>query len=78
MKVKITATVSLETEVYPEDYSDLGSNPTVDQIISFELKQMQDSPYECAMGEQLMTDGNLSDIKIEKVQEAAPAQPEAA
>lgn len=69
MKIRITATVSLEAHLYPSDYSDLGDNPSVDQVIAFEQKQMQDNLLCSALGEQLLTEGDLSDIKIEKMQE---------
>jgi hypothetical protein len=78
MKVKITATVTLETEVFPEDYAHTDGAGSDDAIIAFELQQMRDEPWESSLGEELLTSGSLSGVKIEKVEEASPAQEQAA
>jgi hypothetical protein len=77
MKVKITATVTLETEVFPEDYAHTDGAGSDDAIIAFELQQMRDEPWESSLGEELLTTGSLSGVKIEKI-EASPAQEKAA
>jgi hypothetical protein len=75
MKVKVTATVTLETELFPEDYGEaVGSD---DAVIAFELQQMRDEPWESSLGNELLTSGELSGVKIEKI-EASPAQEKAA
>jgi hypothetical protein len=80
MKVKITATVTLETELHREDYADVkGLDATSDaEIIDFEFEQMRDEPWDSGLVSQLMSEGELSAVKIEKIEEASPAQSEAA
>jgi hypothetical protein len=78
MKVKVTATLTLETELSPEDYADVAGVDTDDAIIAFELEQMRGEPWDSSLGEALLHEGELSNIKIEKIEEAAQAQSEAA
>jgi hypothetical protein len=81
MKVKVTATITYETELLPEHYEavEADERPTTDdEIIAYELADL-DGEYASSLEEGLMECGELSDIKIEKLEEtAAPAAEEAA
>ena len=73
MKVKVTATATVEIDLNPEDYSE-GDEPlrTLDQVIAFELQQANDDPNDSLVIDYLTGWGSqFSDIKIEKVEEIA-------
>jgi hypothetical protein len=77
MKVKITATITLETELEPWHYEAVEGGPkTDDEIIPYEMRSLADG--DSTLTEGLFEDGELSNIKIEKIEEAAQAQSEAA
>jgi hypothetical protein len=81
MKVKITATVTLETDLEPEWYEGVENAPkTDDEIIAWELKQASsgDQEADTTLVDALIQEGEISDFKIEKIEEASPAQSEAA
>lgn len=77
MKIKVSATISYETEVHPDDYAGIeGANIKTDEdILEFEREEiLGDSP----LVENLFSDGALSDVRIDKVEEAPPVQEQAA
>ena len=76
MKVKVTATITLETEIFPEDYVDAGISGE-EAVIAYVTQQMYDVPYE-GFGAQLCAEGEVSNIKIEKIADDATAQEQAA
>jgi hypothetical protein len=82
MKVKVTATISYETELGPELYDSVENAPeTDDEIIAWELKQaanIADVDADTTLYDAVMMSGEISDFKIEKIEEASPAQSEAA
>lgn len=73
MKVKITATVTYETEIFPEDYADDGIIGE-DAVIAYEIQRMYDVPYESDLVFETCDNGQLSNIKIEKIEDADQAQ----
>lgn len=74
MKVKVTATISMEMDLYPEDYSDMENPPkTDDEILAWERQLAKDEPYDSGILELLASDGDWSNVKIEKVEEKVEA-----
>jgi hypothetical protein len=75
MKVKVTATLTLETEIFPSDYADVeGMNAkNVDEIIEYEIETIVDEPWDSSLGEELLQNGHLSNVKIEKIEDKAEA-----
>jgi hypothetical protein len=81
MKVKITATVTYETDLEPEWYEGIADGPkTDDEIITWETQQAtsDDLDADDTLLDALMTEGEIADFKIEKIEEAASAQERAA
>ena len=81
MKVKITATVTYETDLELDWYENVDNGPkTNDEIIAWELEQASSDAVDAddTLLDALMLNGEISDFKIEKIEEASPAQSEAA
>ena len=80
VKVKITATITYETELTWEDYTKQVNPPkTDDEILAFERDQWKADGSDSEIAVLLFCNGELSDFKIEKVEDtAAPAAEEAA
>jgi hypothetical protein len=72
MKVKLTVTITLETELYPEDYASDGIT-TEEAIIAYETQKMMEEPYDSELLEQAFDEGGVASVKIEKVEERAEA-----
>jgi hypothetical protein len=79
MKVKITTTLVLETELQRDWYDD-GDGVTMseDEIIAWETQRAKKTPEESALLEEVISDGEISDFKIEKVEDTSTAQEQAA
>ena len=79
MMVTITATISLETELEPEYYD---PPKTEAEIIPYELQQFaniaSDAEADTWLFDQLMSEGTISNVKIEVITEEKQAEPEAA
>jgi hypothetical protein len=73
MKVKITATITYETELTPDCYDYLGeaAPKTDDDMLAVELHELESG--DSALTASLLEVGDLSDIKIEKIEEKAEA-----
>lgn len=70
MRVRITGKVTYETELSPEDYANVKgvTIKTDDDILAFERRQ--DSG---GLVEAMLYVGELSDVKIEKIDDATKA-----
>jgi hypothetical protein len=85
MKVKVTATISWETELTVDDwdYQDIEGAPTTDdEILAYERKiALNDGKpgYHSNLVTRMFEGPpEISNLKIEKIEEASPAQSEAA
>lgn len=71
MRVRLTATIAVE--VFDVELEDYPGTKTEEDILACERKLFADAPYESGLVELLLSDGDLSDIKIEKMEEAKAA-----
>jgi hypothetical protein len=78
MKVKITTTLVLEIELHQDWYDTDDRQMTYDEIIAFETERATTAPSESSLLEEILSDGEISAFKIEKLQDASPAQEKAA
>lgn len=77
MKVRVTATLTYETDLHLEDYDNFDDAPkTEDEIIAWELQQVDEQNSD--MLDIAAFGGDYSDVKIERIEEDAPAKAEAA
>jgi hypothetical protein len=75
MKVKVTTTLTLETDLTLEDYADFEDGPkTEDEMIPWEVSYARDNPDESDLVAILLSDGEISNFKIEKMEDAAAAE----
>jgi hypothetical protein len=74
MRIKITATLTYETERTQEDYPDLPNPPrTDDEILAYERESYAVDGDLCDIVGMLISNGAVSDFKIEKVEEKVEA-----
>jgi hypothetical protein len=84
MKVKVTVTITYETHLRLEDYADaMGDDGAVrfkreEEILEHELELAKYDDGNSDLVDAAIGSGNISDVKIEKIEETAEAKEEAA
>jgi hypothetical protein len=75
MKVKVTTTLTLETDLTLDDYADFEDGPKTEaEMIPWEVSYAMDNPDESDLVAILLSDGEISNFKIEKMENTAAAE----